>query len=54
MTPEDFKNKMIEIDKYDDTEDKHTEADGLMCEILSELGYEDGIEIFRSMYKWYA
>lgn len=54
MTPEEFKKKMLEIKESKSTEDKHIEADYLMGEVLKELGYGDGVEIFREMDLWYA
>ena len=37
-----------------DTEVAHYEADILMCELLTELGYSEGIEVFDNALKWYA
>lgn len=54
MTPEDFTAKMEEISNNMDKEERHIDADILMCDILRSLGYEKGVEIFRSMDKWYA
>ena len=56
MTPEEFATRMMEIaaDKNDDTEHAHAEADDLLCEALRELGYEEGVDIFEGMTKWYA
>lgn len=56
MTPEEFKNKMQEIyDKsYGGGEDSHIAADMLLCEVLTQLGYKEGIDIFNSMEVWYA
>ena len=31
----------------------HSEADALMCALLSALGYGDGVGIFLSAEKWY-
>lgn len=53
MTPEEFEIKMKELQK-NDTETSHRRMDGLMCELLEELGYEDGIQIFYDTYKWYS
>lgn len=56
MTPEEFKNKMQEI--YDKSngggEVAHMMADVLLCEVLMQLGYKEGIDIFNSMEVWYA
>ncbi|WNF07463.1 hypothetical protein [Brevibacillus borstelensis] len=57
MTPEQFVEKMREIFPADgdyDEEDAHIEADTLMLDVLTELGYGDGAKIFRNAPKWYA
>lgn len=66
MTPEEFKTQMKNISKdvmeLDDKnpnmpsmiETAHIKADELMCEILIELGYEEGIKIFKRMEKYYV
>lgn len=58
LTPEEFVEEMRKI--YDkafvgyDQEITHVEADGLMCDLLTALGYGDGAKIFEDMPKWYA
>lgn len=56
MTPDEFKNEMLKIDeKYGgDLESCHAYMDDLMCSLLTDLGYKDGIEIFNNTDKWYA
>jgi 5'-deoxynucleotidase YfbR-like HD superfamily hydrolase len=54
MTPEEFAEKMKEIEISFDPEKAHSKADDLLCAVLRELGYEDGIKIFEEMEKWYA
>lgn len=54
MTSEEFARKMEEIFKDGDGELSHIEADELMAEVLSSLGYEEGVKIFLSKEKWYA
>ena len=54
MTREEFKNKMQAIADKEDIEIGHFEADNLMCELLKDLGYGEGVEIFEEMYKWYS
>ena len=56
MTPEQFREAMKEIDaKYGaDTEGAHALADDLICKVLRELGYGEGIDAFEAMHKWYA
>ena len=65
ITPEEFRKRMNELSKnvmeLDDQnpdmpsmiEAAHIKADELMCEILIELGYEEGIDIFKRMEKYY-
>lgn len=59
MTPEEFKQKMTDAyhDHYevnDDEEVVHYVMDGIMCELLRDLGYGEGIDIFNNTPKWYA
>ena len=56
MSPEEFKQKMLEFeaDNYKDIEEIHSKMDDLMCEVLSMLGYGDGVEVFQNTEKWYG
>jgi hypothetical protein len=54
MTPEQFKRQMEKLNTGGDIEAEHSLADRLMCEVLRELGYGDGVELFEKMEKWYA
>ena len=55
MSPEDFANKMQEIQNSDmDCETMHITMDKLLLDVLLELGYDKGCEIFENTYKWYA
>lgn len=68
MTPDEFAEKMRElIEKhtheieffgkdtpYLDPEECHPEMDHLLCEVLTQLGYGEGVEIFRNTQKWYS
>ena len=59
LTPEEFTNKMTELyKKYiiekDDEEYAHGHMDELICELLINLGYEDGVRVFYATPKWYA
>ncbi len=53
-SPEVFKESMERIACSDDTEGNHVNADELMCELLTALGYGEGVEIFKNMDKWYS
>lgn len=59
MTKEEFYHKMLAlkekyIDERDDKECFHCYADDLMCDLLIELGYGQGVEVFLDEPKWYA
>ena len=54
MTPEEFKNRMAEIADGRDREEGHVIADDLLCDVLIQLGYDEGVTIYSSMDKWYA
>lgn len=64
-TPKTFAKKMADIanmlehgedfaGRFIDQEDTHIMADKLMCELLRELGYGEGVGIFEKIPKWYA
>ena len=56
MTPEEFEKEMIVIRETngDSPERFHYEADKLMCKILYQLGYGNGVKIFEDNEKWYS
>ena len=55
-TPEIFKLKMegLRNDLNLDKEAVHSDMDDLLCEVLIELGYKEGVDIFFNTDKWYA
>lgn len=55
-TPEEFAEQMLDIQKRcnGDLEDMHIRMDYYMTTVLEELGYEEGVKIFRETPKWYA
>ena len=61
MTPKEFYERMFDLllkakeqsPSYD-LEDTHVDADNLMCQLLTELGYGEGVALFKKMPKWYA
>lgn len=61
-TPEEFAEQMkdasiprLRFGKfYEDCEDTHSRMDGLMCDLLRELGYGEAVDIFEDSPKWYA
>jgi hypothetical protein len=51
---EDYMEQIKQIAEIDDVEDRHIEADTLLCKILENEGYKEIAEIFRNMHKYYA
>ena len=50
-----FHGKMLDIFlAARDPEGQHDEMDKLMCELLRELGYGDGVDVFERQEKWYS
>lgn len=39
---------------FGDAEADHSRADDLLCELLAELGYQEVVEAWRKVDKWYA
>jgi hypothetical protein len=57
MTPQEFADKMRALSVRSQSgalNRTHLEADELMCEILREWGFNEGVDIFEEMDKWYA
>ena len=59
-TPKEFAEKMKSIAETEteykalDVEVRHVDMDNAMCELLTELGYGEGVKIFKNCYKWYS
>ena len=53
MTPDEFREKMIAAQSAD-AEVAHSKMDELMCELLRELGYGSGVDVFDYQERWYA
>ncbi len=54
MTPEQFRDAMKAIKEANDIENGHVKADKLLCEVLEQIGYAEGVKVFREMIKWYS
>lgn len=54
-TPEEFFNIMKKIRNNGGYEESwHRDMDNLMCRVLIDLGYGDGIDVFYDTDKWYS
>lgn len=50
-----YKNKLQEIvDNGYDPEADHSNADEILCEILTKLGCKDIVDVYTNIIKWYA
>lgn len=56
MTQKEFAREMGRLKGLhaEDPEAFHAEADTLMCLMLCELGFEEGVKVFEEAEKWYA
>ena len=54
INPNEFHQQMLEISREPDVEGRHSEADRLLCQVLRQLGYGTGVDVFESMKKWHA
>ena len=46
---------MAEVERsHSDEEVAHSMADGILCDLLTELGYERLVKAFGDVWKWYA
>jgi len=54
MLPGEFEAEMKVIATERDTERRHGLADDLLCKVLNEQGFGDGVRVFLEMKKWYA
>jgi hypothetical protein len=54
MTKEQAIQKLKECQASGDTEAAHCDADDVLCELLTSLGYADVVAEWQNIYKWYA
>lgn len=54
MTPKEFTEKMKALAEKYDEEEFHVAADHLMGDLLTSLGYGEGVDVFEKTPKWYS
>lgn len=54
ITPKRFREIMEAHRTIEDKEHRHQVADQLMKKVLKQQGFEEGVEIFQKMSKWYS
>lgn len=51
---EKYQERLDEIALWGDSEEGHWEADQILCDILTELGYDKIVASYQQVGKWYA
>lgn len=46
--------KMKECVNSGDTEVAHLDADAILCDVLTQLGYKELVDLYEKVKKWYA
>jgi hypothetical protein len=46
--------QLNELKFSNDTSDAHVEADNLLCKLLNKLGFDEVVDAFHEIDKWYA
>ena len=46
--------KMKECVNNADTEVAHLDADAVLCDVLTQLGYKELVDLYEKVKKWYA
>lgn len=46
--------KMKECVNNGDTEVAHLDADAVLCDVLTQLGYKELVDLYEKVKKWYA
>jgi hypothetical protein len=54
MTREEALEELAELRQSSDTEAAHVDADAVLCQLLSQLGYADVVTAYHEIRKWYA
>lgn len=49
-----YEDAMRQQTKNEDCEAAHHIADDILCDVLIELGYENLVDLFHEVPKWYA
>ena len=46
--------KMKKCVNSGDTEVAHLDADNILCDVLTQLGYKELVDLYEKVKKWYA
>lgn len=53
-TPGELAERMRDASTDDDQECRHYKMDGILLDVLEQLGYDEAVKIFRETPMWYA
>lgn len=51
---EEYRQKLEALQDDPDTEKVHAVADGILCELLRDLGYGEVVDAYEQLDMWYA
>lgn len=57
LTPKDIRSaidRLKALQKSDDTEAAHSDADDIICELLARLGHKEIVDEYHRVPKWFA
>ncbi|WP_181181954.1 MULTISPECIES: hypothetical protein [unclassified Mesorhizobium] len=54
MDREEATKRLRELQGSGDTEGAHSQADQVLCDLLTELGFAEVVEEWQEVPKWYA
>lgn len=49
-----YLSQLNDLITENDVEKKHIDADNILCELLKELGFNEIVESFNKLKKWYG
>ncbi|WP_415279292.1 hypothetical protein [Brucella sp. BZ] len=49
-----YVDRLRQLQGKGDTENQHLSADGVLCDLLKQLGFEAVVDEFEKVDKWYA
>lgn len=54
MTRDQALKELREIKSNEDGEESHMRADDVLCELLASLGYQDVVDEYEKLIRWFA
>ena len=49
-----YSKELKELQNVNDTEIAHIKADDVLCNLLMDLGYQEIVDNYNKIYKWFA